>query len=275
MRNIDIKTVAGFGDQWTRFSQESVSEAELRRLFNEYFEVFPWEDLPANAAGFDLGSGSGRWARFVAERVGKLHCIDANADALEVARRNLRGAVNCEFHHASVDQIPLPDNSVDFGYSLGVLHHVPNTQNGITDCVRKLKPGAPFLLYLYYRFDNRPVWFQMLWRVSDVVRQVVSRMPNALRYSLSQVIAAFVYWPLSRLALALEKIGVSVQHLPLSHYKNLSFYSMRTDALDRFGTRLEQRFSAREIQAMMENAGLENIRFRNGPPYWCAAGIKK
>lgn len=275
MSNIDIKTVAGFGDQWTRFSQESVPEAELRRLFNEYFEVFPWENLPANATGFDLGSGSGRWARFVAERVGKLHCIDANADALEVARRNLRGAVNCEFHHASVDQIPLPDNSVDFGYSLGVLHHVPNTQNGITDCVRKLKPGAPFLLYLYYRFDNRRVWFQMLWRVSDVVRQVVSRMPNALRYSLSQVIAAFVYWPLARLALALEKIDVSVQHLPLSHYKNLSFYSMRTDALDRFGTRLEQRFTKKEIQAMMENAGLENIRFRNGPPYWCAAGIKK
>ena len=67
---------------------------------------------------------------------------------------------NCEFHCASVDAIPLPDDSADFGYSLGVLHHVPDTQKGILECVRKLKPGAPFLLYLYYAFDNRPWWFR-------------------------------------------------------------------------------------------------------------------
>jgi hypothetical protein len=50
---------------------------------------------------------------------------------------------------------------------------------------------------------------------------------------------------------------------------------MRTDALDRFGTRLEQRFTRPEITQMMENAGLENIRFSDGLPYWTAIGWKK
>jgi ubiquinone/menaquinone biosynthesis C-methylase UbiE len=63
---------------------------------------------------------------------------------------------NCEFHLASVDEIPLPDSSQDFGYSLGVLHHIPDTQLALNACVKKLKLGAPFLLYCYYRFDNRP-----------------------------------------------------------------------------------------------------------------------
>jgi hypothetical protein len=49
---------------------------------------------------------------------------------------------------------------------------------------------------------------------------------------------------------------------------------MRTDAFDRFGTRLEKRFTAQEIRAMMEGAGLRDIRFRNGPPYWCALGVR-
>jgi hypothetical protein len=47
---------------------------------------------------------------------------------------------------------------------------------------------------------------------------------------------------------------------------------MRTDALDRFGTRLEQRFTRTEIRGIMEAAGLVDIRFSDAPPFWCAVG---
>jgi hypothetical protein len=50
---------------------------------------------------------------------------------------------------------------------------------------------------------------------------------------------------------------------------------MRTDALDRFGTRLEQRFSKNEIQQMMESAGLVDIVFREDAPFWCAVGFAR
>ena len=49
---------------------------------------------------------------------------------------------------------------------------------------------------------------------------------------------------------------------------------MRTDALDRFGTRIEQRFSKEQIATMMEGAGLANVRFREDEPYWVACGLK-
>jgi hypothetical protein len=45
---------------------------------------------------------------------------------------------------------------MDFGYSLGVLHHLPDPRAGLAACVTKLKPGAPMLVYIYYAFDNRP-----------------------------------------------------------------------------------------------------------------------
>ena len=61
---------------------------------------------------------------------------------------------------------------------------------------------------------------------------------------------------------------------PLSYYRDKSFYVMRTDALDRFGTRLEKRFSKRQIKAMLESAGLKNIQFSHKLPYWCAVGFK-
>jgi len=230
--------------------------------------------LPPSAVGFDIGCGTGRWARQIAPRVHKLHCIDASPEALAVAKTNLRELTNCEYHCASVDAMPLPDSSMDFGYALGVLHHVPDTAAGIRACASKLKPGAPLLLYLYYAFDNRPSWYRLLWALSDRVRRVTSRLPRRARFCVSQVLACAVYYPLARASSIAERIGLDVTHFPLAAYRDRSFYSMRTDALDRFGTRLEQRFSAREIRTMMEEAGLERITISSEVPYWCAVGYR-
>lgn len=274
MKNTDKRTVSGFGDEWTRFDQTGMAYEDANRLFEAYFSIFPWAALPSGAVGFDLGCGSGRWAKLVAPRVGVLHCIDPSA-AIEVARKILSSQANCVFHKAGVDDIPLGGQSADFGYSLGVLHHIPDTRAALAACVAKLKPGAPFLLYLYYAFDNRPAWFRALWKVSDWVRKVISRMPYGLRYGVSQVIAVLVYWPLARAARLAVALGIDVSNFPLSSYRNCGFYVMRTDALDRFGTKLEQRFTKMEIRTMMEFAGLENIRFSEEIPFWCALGYAK
>ena len=100
-------------------------------------------------------------------------------------------------------------------------------------------------------------------------------MPHGMRYATSQAIAAGLYLPLARAAQGLERAGFPVAAFPLSAYRNASFYTMRTDALDRFGTRLEQRFTRAEITAMMEGAGLERIRFSESVPHWCAVGYKR
>ena len=72
----------------------------------------------------------------------------------------------------------------------------------------------------------------------------------------------------------MKKIGFNVSNIPLSNYRNRSFYTMRTDALDRFGTKLEKRFSRDQIMVMMEKAGLERIRFSAVEPFWCAVGYR-
>lgn len=275
MANLHERTVEGFGEEWSRFDQSALSPQETSTLFDAYFSVFPWGALPPNPVGFDMGCGSGRWAKQVAPRVGRLHCVDASAEALAVAQRNLASAPNCEFHHRGVDALPFEPNSMDFGYSLGVLHHIPDTQAALEQCVKVLKPGAPFLVYLYYRFDNRPAWFQRVWMASNYARQLISRLPAERRHVVTDVIAGGVYFPLARAAALLEKTGVDVSNVPLSAYRHLSLYTMRTDALDRFGTQLEQRFTKQEIATMMGAAGLENIVFREGGPYWCAVGTKR
>jgi ubiquinone/menaquinone biosynthesis C-methylase UbiE len=275
LTNADENTVRGFGDEWTRFDHSDIDEAPLERVFSEYFSEFPWATLPPDAEGADLGCGSGRWARFVAPRCGRLHCVDASPDALAVAQRNLGRFDNCEFIRASVSDLPFADRSLDFAYSLGVLHHVPDTADAIRHAVRKLKPGAPFLVYLYYAFDNRSRGFRAVWQLSNVARRVISRMPLRPRALVADVLAGSVYLPLALTSRALESLDVDVSAIPLSYYRDKSFYMMRNDSLDRFGTRLEQRFTRAQIADMLTAAGLRDIRFRDAAPFWCAVGIAR
>ena len=122
----------------------------------------------------------------MAPRVEHLHLLDPSPAALDVAKQNLHSAKNVSYHCHSVANIPLPARSLDFAFSLGVLHHVPDTQAAIAAIADKLKPNAPFLIYLYYALDNRPIWYRLLWRVADLARFVVSRLPHPLRLAISQ-----------------------------------------------------------------------------------------
>jgi len=271
--NIDNVTVQGFGKEWHTFDQSALSPEEGQMLFDAYFACFRWDLVNADSIGFDMGCGSGRWAKILASRVGHLHCIDPSA-ALAVAKRNLAGLSNVSFHQASVDAVPLPRASMDFGISLGVLHHVPDTAAAIESCAALLKPGAPLLLYLYYRFDNRPAWFRLLWAFAELARRNISHLPYAARVGVTSVIATLAYWPLAKLARVVRATGLDPAFMPLSFYKDSSFYTMRTDALDRFGTRLEQRFTRKEIEAMFHAAGCSDVRFSDREPFWCACAVR-
>ena len=274
MDNIDQNTVSSFGNEWYDFDQSKMSYMEIKKIFDEYFSIFPFYLLTDKSEGFDMGCGSGRWARLMAPKVKKLHWIDPSS-AIEVARRNLSDCNNIIFHKSSVDKVLLSKSSQDFGYSLGVLHHVPDTEKAIKSCVFLLKTGAPLLLYLYYNFDNRPFFYRTIWKFSDMLRYLIYHLPYKIRRIMTDIIAIAIYYPLARLSYILSLLDVNTSNIPLSYYKDHTFYTMRTDSRDRFGTPLEKRFTKAQIEIMMKNSGLGNIHFSDSAPYWCVVGIKK
>ena len=274
MLNQDRNTVKSFGDEWSRMNQSNLSEIERKKIFNDYLLIFPFNLIGKDSIGFDMGCGSGRWAAIMAPLVKRLFCIDASSEAIKVARENLKSFDNINYQISSVNETGLDSDLFDFGYSLGVLHHLPNTSAAITSCAMLLKKGSPFLLYLYYSFDNKPLWYKLVWQISELVRGVVNKLPPALKMKLTDLLAIIIYLPLSRIAFLFEKAGFNVDNFPLSYYKDKSFYTMRTDSRDRFGTPLEKRFSKIEIKQMMEKAGFKNVKFSEFKPYWVVVGSK-
>lgn len=265
--SLDKPTVEGFGFEWTVYDQRKRDPASIRATFERYFAKFPWDVLPDSALGVDVGSGSGRWAALVAERGYRLVALDASRDALNVTRTAVPSA---DVLNASAVEMPLASDAADFAFSLGVLHHLPNTEGALAEIHRVLRPSAPFLLYLYYAFDNRPTWFQTLWRLSDMARRRIASLPHRARLWITTTIAALVYWPLSRLARLFARSGANVGSWPLSAYRDQPFYVLRTDALDRFGTRLEKRYTMAEIERLLTEAGFSEVSFNKEWPYWSA-----
>ena len=260
----------GFGEEWATYDQRRRDPRELRQTFDRMFGLFPWDALPSEARGIDVGCGSGRWARLAAARVDTLYAIDPALRALGAARDLLAESPNVHLVAGAAGSLPLPDASMDFGYSLGVLHHTPDPAGSLRDCVRCMRPGAPLLVYLYYALDNRPGWFRALWRLSDSVRRTVSTCPPRVRHAFAAITAVTVYWPLARLSRLLGKRG---RNVPLAGYAAKPLHVMRTDAYDRFATRLEHRFTRSEVVSLLEGAGLERVAVQDTEPFWCAIGF--
>ena len=274
-QGIGKKVISDFGNEWNEFDQSALTKDELKKLFDRYFHIFPKNKLNKKSIGFDLGCGSGRWAKFVAPKVKKLNCIDPSKLAIKVAKKNLFEQNNVKFINSNISKNILSKNSQDFGYCLGVLHHVEDTLKGLRFSNRILKKNAPYLIYLYYNFDNRGFIYRSIWKVSNLFRLIISKLPFKVKKVLTDLIAILIYYPLAKFSLILSYLGIRSEVLPLSFYKNESLYTMRTDSLDRFGTKLEKRFSKKEITNLLNKTGFKDVKFSNKMPYWVAICKKK
>ena len=273
--NYDTSVVKDFGVEWSIFSNDE-SIKELQLIWEDYFHIFPWDILPASGAiGADIGCGTGRWSIPVSKKVEKLYLIDPSKKALNIAKKNLSGVSNIEYVNKGVNAAMPLIEPLDFAYSLGVLHHVPNIEIAFDAISNNLKKGAPFLVYLYHSFEDSPNWYKFLWRITDFFRIIISIMPHKLKIVTTQSIAVFIYWPISRTGLILTKMGFNTNNFPLIYYSKKPFYFMRNDSLDRFGTRLENRFSRNEIKELFLKSGFKDVVFSKKKPFWCACGVKK
>ncbi len=272
--NIDAEVVQSFGDEWVKF--HDFSDETIQSISQEYFDLINDEIVNRQTYMLDIGCGTGRWTKYLSQKAGFVEAIDPS-DAIFAADKLLGNIPNVRLAKASVETIPFNDETFDFAMSVGVLHHIPDTQKAMQDCVKKVKKGGYFYCYLYHNLETRGWWFKTLYWLSDQIRKVVCRLPSKLKRIVCDILAIIIYMPLILWVRFLVLIGlrnVAIK-MPLSAYNNKSFFVIRNDALDKFGTRLEQRFSKAQVETMMRNCGLENIIISPLTPFYHAIGKKR
>jgi arsenite methyltransferase len=106
-------------------------------------------DLQPGQTVLDLGSGGGIDVLLSARRVGptgKAYGLDMTDDMLALARENQKksGLENVEFLKGEIENIPLPDNSVDVIISNCVINLSADKDRVLAEALRVLKPGGRF-----------------------------------------------------------------------------------------------------------------------------------
>lgn len=265
----DLDLVARFDAEWSSFSR--VATTELDATFDRYFDIVPRESYREGTLVLDAGCGAGRWAEQVQRRGARVIALDLGR-SVEIAHRNTRASGRVACVQGDVRSPPLRAGSFDLVYSLGVLHHIEETQDALRRLARLLRPGGHFLLYLYYALETRPPAYRAIFRGADAARRMTSLLPQRILTLVATGIAAIVYWPLARIARLLNAAGATrlAAQLPLSFYAKASFRTMRNDSLDRFGTRLEKRYTKTEIVTALEATGLSDVIVSSLAPFWHA-----
>ena len=171
--------------------------------------------------------------------------------------------------NTTISKCSIPEASLDFAMSLGVLHHVSDTAQAFKDINFKLKKDGLLLVYLYYKVEDKPFYYQLIFSLANLLRQRISVLPFKLKNKISTIIAIVVYLPIARISKALNSIKMNTANIPLHQYADLSLYMVKNDALDRFGTKLEKRYNQEEITKLLLDSDFSptSIKFSISEPF--------
>ena len=273
--NVDQEVIISFGHEWEVFDYaETETDDALNAQFLAYSSPIDLGQFNSSASvAADFGAGSGRWTSRLLPYFSTVYSLEPSEGANKVLKNKFASEVRVKILQETVGANSIPSKSLDLAMSLGVLHHIPDTGLAIRDVSSKIKSGGYFLCYLYYKLENKPFFYRGLFWASNSLRWVISRMPYAMRRLIARLIAGAIYLPLARTSKILRIRGKDVSNFPLHHYADMPFVMLQNDALDRFGTRLEQRFSKKDIISMLDIAGfdLSTLTFSEREPFWTFA----
>lgn len=270
--NLDQGVIDSFGHEWAAFDygETDISES-LDTQFRAYCIPLDLNQFdPKKSIAGDFGAGSGRWAARLIPYFSLIYALEPSDGASKVLKDKFSHEAKISVLQETVGANSIPLESLDLAMSLGVLHHIPDTGLAIKDVARRIKSGGIFLCYLYYNLENKPGFYKLIFKAVNVVRKVISGLPQRIKQIVSSVIAAVIYWPLARFSKVLSKFGKNTSNIPLHHYADMPFVMLANDALDRFGTTLEQRFSKAEITEMLSAADFDisTLEFSDVEPFW-------
>ena len=271
-QNLDLGVIDSFGHEWATFDYGETDTSEaLDAQFRAYCTPLDLNQFdPKKSIAGDFGAGSGRWASRLTPHFSLVYALEPSNGASTVLKNKFSGESKIAVLQETVGANSIPLESLDLAMSLGVLHHIPDTSLAIKDVSSRIKRGGVFLCYLYYSLENKPTFYRLIFKGVNAVRHVISVLPQRIKQLVTSSIAALVYWPLARFSKLLRKFGINTSNIPLHHYADMPFVMLANDALDRFGTTLEQRFSKAEITEMLRAADFDisTLKFSNIEPFW-------
>ncbi len=132
--------------------------------YRSHRHLLPWINaMTPGKTVLEIGSGVGLDTYTMARHGLQVTAVDLTDVGVATARqRFLRHQMPANFLATDACHLPFPQDSFDYVYSFGVLHHVADTEKSIREVHRVLKPGGEARIMLYHRHSLNEIVHRML-----------------------------------------------------------------------------------------------------------------
>jgi SAM-dependent methyltransferase len=241
-----------FGDQWKWFRTVQLDSLNgTRQSETTLAGTTGWRDEDyAGRLVLDAGVGAGRFAEIVARKGGEVVGIDLTT-AVDAAYASIGRLDNVHLVQADIFAMPFREDTFDLAYSIGVLHHTPDTRAAFDRVAAVVKKGGGLAVYLYARYGAGH-------QGADLIRRVTTHLPRRLMLALAMV-AIPLYYPY-RLAVA----GPILQMLaPISMHPNWRWRWL--DTFDWYTPRFQWKFLYPEVHRWFRDNGFLDVEIFDDP----------
>ena len=248
-----------FGDEWHRFRTVQIDSANGTTESADGFALKTGLG-PGDLRGrlvLDAGVGAGRYAEVMVRWGAEVVGVDLTR-AVDAAAQNLRGSSTAHLVQADIFALPFRDETFDVAYSIGVLHHTPDTAAAFRRVAVTVKKGGYLAVYLYFAGG-------LARYVSDALRIVTTRLPRPVVYYASTVAVPLYF--LHRLPL----IGrVSQTLLPTNVHPSWRWRWL--DTFDWYTPTYQWKHRYPEVIRWFREAGFSDLHVADEPI--CIRGLK-
>lgn len=242
--------VQSFSMEWTLHKNTQLDSFSGTRESEETFKAKTGFDLGrlVGKLVLDVGCGAGRFMEVVREYSAEVVGIDLSW-SVDSAFKNIGFKGSVHIVQADILSLPFKEGMFDYIFSIGVLHHTPNTQEAFRQLPKFLKEGGEIAIWVY---SDEGFLTKVYNRISNFYRIFTTRMPLGLLYRLSYVSIPLYY--IKRVKILGGALGII---LPTSNHADPRWRVL--DTFDWYSPKYQWKHTYDEVIRWFEEERLEDI----------------
>jgi SAM-dependent methyltransferase len=257
-------TIKDFGEQWLKYPNNEGYYGSLE-LFSDMLSPFLEPDEIKNCRVAEIGSGVGRIVNMLLMS-GAEHIIAVEpSEAFEVLCSNVQEREKVTCLKITGDQLPAY-GSLDYVFSIGVLHHIRDPAPVVDAAFKALRPGGHFLVWLYGKEGNG-----LYLSLIRPLRGLTKHLPHFMLASLVEI----MYWPVVLYIKFCHRLPLPLKEYMLSVLEKMSPEKRRLVMYDQLNPSYAKYYTRDEAEKLLIDGKFENVRLHHRHGYsWTVVGSK-